>query len=378
MRTIVYFSFFLWMLTACVSTPEGAEIEQDAVVNSYQLQLTTEQLSANPLDTEPLAQTQLRAQLRANGKTEVPPQGMFSVSVPLGGYLVSTRLLPGSDVKKGEVLAVLEDLQYVELQENYLTVRAECALAKATLERQQTLYAAEANSEKQWQEAKAHYEMCYIRQQALAEKLQMLNLKPATLQPENLSRQIRLYAPFDGFVSRIQVNVGQYVTPADVLFELIDPGNMHLQLRIFEKEIEYLAIGQRVRAYRSNHADTSALLCNIALIGQDVAPDGTVEVLCRFDSRPPTLLPGTYMYASLETQPRTAYTIPEEAVIRYDGQHYLFVAHGQGNFEMRPAEIGTTFGKRVEIKNAAAFSDFQIITKGAYTLLMGLKNKEEE
>ena len=62
--------------------------------------------------------------LKLNGIVDVPPQNMVSISVPLGGYLRSTSLLPGMHVRKGDVIAVMEDQQYIQLQQDYLTAKA--------------------------------------------------------------------------------------------------------------------------------------------------------------------------------------------------------------------------------------------------------------
>jgi cobalt-zinc-cadmium efflux system membrane fusion protein len=59
-----------------------------------------------------------------NGKIDVPPQNMVSISVPLGGYLKSTKLLEGMHISKGEVIAIMEDQQYIQLQQDYLTAKA--------------------------------------------------------------------------------------------------------------------------------------------------------------------------------------------------------------------------------------------------------------
>jgi cobalt-zinc-cadmium efflux system membrane fusion protein len=57
--------------------------------------------------------------LKVNGIIDVPPQNMVSISVPLGGFLKSTKLLPGMHIAKGEIIASMEDQQYIQLQQEY-------------------------------------------------------------------------------------------------------------------------------------------------------------------------------------------------------------------------------------------------------------------
>ncbi|OMP79347.1 hypothetical protein BW716_09620 [[Flexibacter] sp. ATCC 35208] len=64
---------------------------------------------------------------------------MVSVCIPLGGYVKSTGLLPGMHVKKGEIIAVIEDQQYIQLQQDYLTTVAKFNLLEKDYQRQKDL-----------------------------------------------------------------------------------------------------------------------------------------------------------------------------------------------------------------------------------------------
>jgi len=86
---------------------------------------------------------------------------------------------------------------------------------------------------------------------ALAEKLRLININPETLNESNLSRSINMYSSIDGFVSKVNVNIGKYVNPADILFELINPEDIHLNLKVFEKDLDKLAIGQKLFTYNN-------------------------------------------------------------------------------------------------------------------------------
>jgi len=72
----------------------------------------------------------------------------------------------------------------------------------------------------------------------------LININPRNLTENSISRSITLTAPFNGFVSKVNVNIGKYVNPTDVLFELVDPSEILLNLMVFEKDLTKLAIGQ--------------------------------------------------------------------------------------------------------------------------------------
>jgi cobalt-zinc-cadmium efflux system membrane fusion protein len=139
---------------------------------------------------------------------------MVSISVPLGGYLKSTKLLPGMKVKKGEVIANIEDQQYIQLQQDYLTAKSKLSYIEKEYQRQKELNQSKASSDKVFQETETTYQGQKILVKSLSEKLRLISINPDKLDENNLSRSINLYAPIDGFVSTVNVNIGKYVTQA--------------------------------------------------------------------------------------------------------------------------------------------------------------------
>ena len=112
--------------------------------------------------------------LKVNGRIDVPPQNMVSVSVPLGGYLKSTKLLPGMHINKNEVIAVIEDQQYIQLQQDYLVAKAQFGFHESEYNRQKELNQSKASSDKVFEQAKSTYQTQRVLIKSLEEKLKLL------------------------------------------------------------------------------------------------------------------------------------------------------------------------------------------------------------
>lgn len=341
------------------------------------LTLTDIQFRNAGIETVSLSQKEMSATLRLNGKIDVPPQNLISVSVPLGGYLRTTKLLPGMHVNKGEVIATMEDQQYVQLQQDYLLAKSKLHFAELEYRRQKTLNAEQASSDKVTQQSQAEVASLQIIMNALAEKLKLININPVTLSSGNISKSINIYSGINGFVSKVNVNIGKYVNPADVLFELINPEDIHLNLMVFEKDVAKLSIGQTVKAF-TNTNPGKQYPCEIILISKNISAEGTSEVHCHFEAYDKTLLPGTYMNAVVETKSGLTQVLPEESVVSYQGKEYVFVRTGKNQFVMQQVTTGINESGFIEINEAAVLKDKTIVSKGAYVLLMKAKNKEEE
>ena len=235
----------------------------------------------------------------------------------------------------------------------------------------------QASSDKVLQQAKAEYGSLKISLSALAEKLKLININPATLTESSLSRNINLYAPFNGYVSKVNLNIGKYVTPSDVIFELVNPEDIHLNLIVFEKDLVMLSVGQKLIAYTNSNPDQK-YNCEIILISKDISRDRTAEVHCHFEKYDHNLLPGMYMNAEIELKNKNVSAIPEKAVIAYGGKDYLFFETGEGTYQMKEVTTGDRESEGVEVVNENDFIGKQIVVEGAYTLLMNLKNTSEE
>ena len=375
MKHIIFISISAFLF-ACGSKQTSEQETNNVPVNETTISLTDAQLKNAQLQIGKLEEKTISSIIKANGKIDVPPQNMVSVSMPLGGYLKTTKLLPGMHVGKGEVIATMEDLQYIQLQQEYLTAKSKLVFAEAEFARQKELNQSKATSDKVFQQSSMDYQTQKIALSALSEKLKLININPEGLSETNLSKAVNIYSPIDGFVSKVNVNIGKYVNPADILFELVNTSDIHLNIRVFEKDLEKLSIGQKVMAY--NNQSEKKHPCEIILISQDLSSERTAEVHCHFLDYDKTLLPGMYMNAEIETKNNNVLTLPEDAIVSFEGKEYIFITEKEKQFTLTEVKTGSKENGFVEISNGEQFLQKKIVIKGAYTLLMKLKNTEGE
>lgn len=363
------------LLIACGSDTNTENTETTTAVETV-VQLSDAQLKNMTLATGKLEKKSISSILKVNGTIDVPPQNMVSISVPLGGFLKSTKLLPGMHIAKGEIIAIMEDQQYIQLQQDYLTTAANLKYAEADFNRQKELNQSKATSDKAFQQAEADYLNQKITLKSLNEKLRLIGINPDKLNENSISRSISIPSPIDGYVSAVNVNIGKYVNPTDVLFELVNPEDIHLGLTIFEKDLDKLFIGQKVMAYTNHNADKK-YPCEIILIGKDLSDERSVEVHCHFEQYDKSLIPGMFMNAELEVKSNDALVLPDDAIVRFENKEYVFMVKDKNTFEMIEVKVGDSENGFTAVSTSANLSGQSFVTKGAYTLLMKIKNKEE-
>ncbi|WP_461790981.1 efflux RND transporter periplasmic adaptor subunit [Pedobacter sp.] len=349
--------------------------ETTQTLNENEVSLTQQQAKNINLEVGGVAFSNLNETLKLQGKIDVPPQNLVSVSIPLGGYLKSTKMLPGTHVNKGQVIAVMEDPQYIQLQQDYLNVNNKLSYAAKELARQKELNISKANSDKTLQQAETEYNNLQIEQNALIEKLKLININAAQLKSGKISKSVNVYSPINGYVSKVNVNIGKYVTPSDVILELINPTDIHLNLTIFEKDLSKIKVGQHVLAY-TNVDPAKKYDTEVILISHNVSEGGRGEVHCHFEQYDQRLMPGMYMNAELQFGNQKVQTLPEDAVVSFEGKDYVFEENKPLNFTMVEVKVGATAeGKTAVVTDLKAK---KIVVKGAYSLLMKLKNAAED
>lgn len=377
MKTYLYILLSGLFFTAC-SNKDQKEETVAATATADTLVLSNEQLKNASLAIGQMQELEISSLMKVNGKIDVPPQNMVSICVPLGGYLKTSKLLPGMHVNKGEVVAVMEDQQYIQLQQDYLTAKVKLVMFEKEFIRQKELNASQASSDKMLQQAESEYKTQKILVSALAQKLQLVGINPSNLNENNITKSVNIHSPIDGYVTKVNVNIGKYISPTEIMFELVNPTDIHLALKIFEKDLDKLFIGQGLVAFTNNNPQKK-YDCEVLLIGKDINQEGFTDVHCHFETYDKLLIPGTYMNAEIKVRNRKANVLPVDGIVRFEGKQYVFKAIDKQQFIMTEVRLGDTENGMTEIllpeKDILDKSNY--VTKGAYTLLMMLKNEAE-
>lgn len=347
------------------------------------VELTAAQYKMAEIELGKIEQKTLSNVLKVNGVMDVPPQNLVSVSAPLGGFVYSTELLQGMKIKKGQVLAILEHPDYVQLQQDYIDKKSKLEYLELEFKRQQELNKENVNSAKVFQQAKSDFVSMKAQVKGLEEKLAIIGINTNNFSEDDISRKVKIYSPISGYVSVVNVNIGKFVNPSEVMFEIVDTEHLHAELTVYEKDVIKLKIGQKIRFTLPNE-NSKERLAEIYLIGRKIDADRSVRVHAHLEQEDEMLLPGMYINAMIELNDNKVDAVPEDAVVMFDGKYYVYALkeknNGEYHFEMVEVNRGVTENRFSEISfiNNIDLNDLEIVTKGAFSLLAKMKNTEEE
>ena len=147
-----------------------------------------------------------------NGILVLPPQSRATVTLTMGGSIRSTTLLPGAYVKQGTVLALLENPEFIALQQSYLDSHAQYEFLRTEFLRQQTLAREEASSQKHFQQSKAEYLSMRSRMDAAAAQLALLGVDTTRLLAGGIIPYLDIKAPISGYAADVKMNIGRHLS----------------------------------------------------------------------------------------------------------------------------------------------------------------------
>lgn len=392
---ILFYAFASVLFLVSCQDKKVADEHEEEEGTKTEVELTLEQYKTVGITTSIVKNRNLNMIIKANGYTAVPPQNMANISTLIGGVVKDIYVLEGTFVSKGKVLATLQNLDIVEMQEEYKSAIASIEYLQLEYNRQKTLSDENVNPRKIFQEVKSKLTVEKAKAHAAKSKLEALHVSPT-----GASSLIPIIAPISGYVGEIKITKGAYAETGFSLFEVVDNSQMHLDLNVYEKDLETISVGQEVDFILTNQSNR-AIKGKIFGINKSFSNESkTVAVHAKINqSDTKDLISGMYVSANININNATVPALPKEAIVKDGDKYYVFVKekkhvnkhpkavkkemdfekpkHNEENqvhFKTIEVQPGTTDMGFTEVKFMTNLpSDAQIVTKGAFYLLSAMK-----
>ncbi len=368
----LYIVFIFMLLVACGNDKKEEQTEKTQL-KSDELVVSKEQFDGEKMAFGTLSEHDFNSIVKVSGLIEVPTQNQSSVSTFMGGYVTKSPLLIGDEVKKGQFLLTLESTEFVEIQQRYSEIAQQLNFLKSEFTRQKTLYDEKISSEKNFLKAESDYKSSLAHYNGLKKKLQMLNINPTSVESGTITSTINLYAPIDGFVTKVNVSNGTYVSPADIILEIIDTEHIHLELSVFEKDILKVKKGQGID-FRIPEASDSIYKAEVHLVGTTIDPTNRrVVVHGHIENDHTAFIVGMFAEADIIVGSSNGIALPKTAVIQVENDYFALVLDKETSsdyyFTKVKLDIGLQTEDVVEVLNAVSLKDKKIVVNGTYMLL---------
>ena len=399
----ILFSIFFTLNSCADKKTEEAHEEEKS---ESEVALTAIQYKTVGIETGSVENRNLNLVIKANGYTTVPPQNRANISTLIGGTVKDILVLEGTFVNKGKVLATIQNLEVVEMQEDYNSAVANIEYLQLEYNRQKTLSDQDVNPRKVLQEVKAKLAVERARAQAAKNKLQALNMSTSG------SSLVPIVSPISGYVGKISIAKGAFAETGTTLFEVVDNSQMHLDLNVYEKDLGSISVGQTIDFILTNQGNKS-IKGTIFGINKSFSNESkTVAVHAKIntdDSK--DLISGMYVSANINIKNTTVPAVPKDAVVKNGDKYFVYIqeehkekttakkaeahehkegeahsqeaageeeGHNEVHFKAIEVIPGTTDLGYTEVKFVEAIpTDAKIVINGAFYLLSAMKGGGE-
>ncbi len=365
---------FLLALVACGNSEKNNETTAETAPNSNGITITQSQFTSENMQMGTLEMHTFNETIKTSGMIDVPPHNRASVSTFMGGYITKTPLLVGDKVKKGQLLVTLENPEFVEIQQQYLEIAEQLNYLKSEFTRQKTLFDEKISSQKNFLKAESTYKSSLAQYHGLRKKLNMIHISPASVEQGQISSTINVFSPIDGFVTKINVSSGAYVSASDVIMEIVDTNHIHIELSVFEKDILNVKKGQKIQ-FKIPEASQKTFEAEVHLVGTTIdETNRTVKVHAHIlNEDEANFVVGMYVEAAIITEAAASLALPKDAILETNGDYFVLVLNEKKkdgyHFKKVKINLGTQTETHASILNTNDLIDKNILVQGGYMLL---------
>lgn len=370
-------SWLCGLLIAC-NTPKAEKTLQvdDSALDEGMVQISQAQFEDARMATGKMSYREFPVSIAVNGVVDVPPDRRAVVSAYFGGYVKQIELLPGQQVKKGQRLFVLENPDYIQIQQDYLEAKGQLIFLQSDYDRQKSLAEENVTSKKTLIKAESDFVVMRARFESLRKKLAMMNFDPDQVSESNLRATINVISPISGYVTDVRAAQGMFLNPADEALTLTNTEHIHLELSVFEKDLSLVKVGLPI-VFSMHSANDKVYRAKVYLINKMIDPDKrTANIHAHLDDESISYLftPGMFVEAEILTATTSAPALPQEAVVNVEGANYVLLKKtgrtGEWVFEKRSVRVGNTHEGFIQILSATDFKpEDEFLVKEAFSLV---------
>ncbi len=322
------------------------------------------------------------------------------VTARVEGVVEDLLVEEGDFVRKGQALCTLDD---TDLQINLTLTKQQLAQAgiqleqakieqekwrtqitntKAELDRKETAFQEQLVSEQEVAQLRYQLDEQTHDERVAASRVRELGHRVDELEAQieqahlEISRT-NITAPFDGYITERQVELGQSARVQQQLFRLGAFSPLYADVHLSEQETDLIRPGQQAHVLLGAHERDSAQgrVARISPVVDDST--GTVKVTVELRPADRDFRPGAFVRVNIQTDTRqNAVLIPKRALIEEDGENYIFTAEDE-IAHRRKVELGYENASEVEVRSGVSPGE-AVVVAGQGNLKEGSKIRAVE
>jgi membrane fusion protein (multidrug efflux system) len=267
-------------------------------------------------------------------------------------YLTFLQIREGQSIKKGEIIAQLNDTEEKARVNELAALLSE---QKRQLARLKNLTRTQASAISLLDEQQAKVNATQAQLDAVQARLNEMVIR----------------APFDGLIGLRQVSEGAYVSAGTVITTLDDISTIRVEFNVAERYMADLAPELALHI-------TNVAYGNTVFNGKIKALDPRLDPVTRsikvhgvIDNKSLQLRPGMLLNVNIQLANAAVLQVPEKAIVPLQNRHYVFVVNADNTVKQVEIQLGERVPGSVEVVSGLAADD-EIVIEGTQKLRNGV------
>jgi cobalt-zinc-cadmium efflux system membrane fusion protein len=312
------------------------------------VEMPDEILKTVGVEIRPAGSTTIKPTLKLPGEIVFNEHTIVQVVPRIPGIVLSVYRHHGQQVKKGEVLAVIESTVLADLRSQFLAAKKRLALARITFEREKQLWEEKISAKQDYLAAQQALTEADIAADLASAKLHTLDVRPEAIYRNGALARYEIRAPISGLITAKAIAQGQTLKEDEAIFTIADISTVWAQITVYAKDLDVLRLGQKatVRATAIDVEGEGVVSYISALIGVQTRSATSRVVMDNEDGH---WLPGMFVTAELVTEEIEVPVAVSVDAIQTLGDHSVVFGRYGKYFEARPLKLGRSDGRMVEV-----------------------------
>lgn len=317
------------------------------------VELSDEAVRTSAIGIETAGPVEMQSVVELPGEIVLNADKVAHIVARTLGVVHEVRKNQGDEVKKGEVIAVIDSRELAEAKREYIETAQALDFARRAFEREQGLWKKNISSEADYLLQERAYHEAGLKHRSARQQLEALGISRVELQtllekPDGVLTRYELRAPFDGRIIDKKVATGQAVTEDEDLFTVADLATVWVNVTVYAKDLNAVRVGQEVTV-RSDALDAEVRE-RIVYVGSLVGGEARAATARVVLPDPEGIWrPGLFVKAIVVQEEVTVpVAVKRDGLQKFRDWDVVFVRVGD-LFEARPLELGRRDGDWVEV-----------------------------
>lgn|SRR5574344_477860 len=331
----------------------------------------------------------VKTQIKTVGQVKTNEDKKYTLNSMVAGRVIQDRVKLGDYVRKGQVVATVQNPEIVqinanatrEFHENRIAInqsQTKYNLARSNYQREKRLYYQGISPKKDYLQAYSdmvitrddvkNYRERSIHIQREANSLLGVYGTRANLNSESLISTIPIIALRSGQITKKNITVGSVVTPEQVLYEVSDLSSLWLDITLYSTDIAKVEKHQQILFYPDSYPGKSFIGRIDYIQPSTDEPSKTFIARTFIDNSMNLLMPGMFGNIIIESKITTQKPfIPDSAIQKYGKEVFVFYDLGNGKYKKQDIELGEKLNNGYFINKGLNVGD-RIVSNGSFTL----------